>query len=171
MSDPFRDPGGQARQGALPVGVQDQGGVVADLPDLPQGPAERRQSARRPARRKFLRSRDAEQAYMVEGLRHLALGYPEVHFLLKTPARTLLAAPAPQTMLERVAAILGAEVAAHLLPFNLDGGAVKMAGLLSAPDFSLASNRFHCLVCRLGADQISDSSGPRWIRRGELKRV
>jgi DNA mismatch repair protein MutL len=99
-----------------------------------------------PARRKFLRSRDAEQAYMVEGLRHLALGYPEVHFLLKTPARALLAAPAAPTLKERVAAILGAEVAAHLLPFGLDGGPVRVAGLLSAPDFSLASNRFQVLL-------------------------
>jgi DNA mismatch repair protein MutL len=99
-----------------------------------------------PARRKFLRSKDAEQAYMVEGLRHLALGYPEVHFLLKTPARTLLAAPAPQSLKERVAAILGGEVAAHLLPFSLDGGPLRVAGLLSAPDFSLASNRFQVLL-------------------------
>jgi DNA mismatch repair protein MutL len=99
-----------------------------------------------PARRKFLRSRQSEQAYMVEGMRHLALGYPEVHFLLKTPARTLLAAPAPQSLAARVAAVLGAEVAAHLLPFSLDGGAVRVAGLLSAPDFSLASNRFQVLL-------------------------
>ncbi len=99
-----------------------------------------------PARRKFLRSRQAEQAFMVEGLRHLALGYPEVHFLLKTPARTLLAAPAAPNLTERVAAILGAEVAAHLRPFNLDGGPLRVAGLLSAPDFSLASNRFQVLL-------------------------
>ena len=99
-----------------------------------------------PARRKFLRPKDAEQAYMVEGLRHLALGYPEVHFLLKTSTRTLLAAPAPQALKERVAAILGAEVAAHLLPFNLDGGGVRVAGLLSTPDFSLANNRFQVLL-------------------------
>ncbi|MHB8069457.1 MAG: DNA mismatch repair endonuclease MutL [Desulfobaccales bacterium] len=99
-----------------------------------------------PARRKFLRSRQAEQAYMVEGLRHLALGYPEVHFLLKTAARTLLAAPAAPNLTDRVAAILGAEVAAHLRPFHLDGGPLQVAGLLSAPDFSLASNRFQVLL-------------------------
>ncbi|MFZ5452188.1 MAG: DNA mismatch repair endonuclease MutL [Thermodesulfobacteriota bacterium] len=99
-----------------------------------------------PARRKFLRSRQAEQAYLVESLRHLALGYPEVHFLLKTPGRTLLAAPATQSLKERVAAIMGPEVAGHLLPFSLDGGPVRLAGLLSAPDFSLASNRFQVLL-------------------------
>jgi DNA mismatch repair protein MutL len=99
-----------------------------------------------PARRKFLRSRQAEQAHTVEGLRHLALGYPEVHFQLRTPARTLLAAAAPQTLTERVAAILGGEVAAHLLPFSLDSGVVRVAGLLAAPDFSLASNRFQVFL-------------------------
>lgn len=99
-----------------------------------------------PARRKFLRSRQAEQAHLVEGLRHLALGYPEVHFLLKTAARTLLAAPAAPNLTDRVAAILGAEVAAHLRPFHLDGGPLQVTGLLSAPDFSLASNRFQVLL-------------------------
>ncbi|MEW6657458.1 MAG: DNA mismatch repair endonuclease MutL [Thermodesulfobacteriota bacterium] len=99
-----------------------------------------------PARRKFLRSRQAEQAFMVEGLRHLALGYPQVHFLLKTPARTLLAAPAAQDLGARVAAILGAEVAAHLLPLTLESGPIRVAGLLSPPDFSLASNRFQVLL-------------------------
>ena len=109
-----------------------------------------------PARRKFLRSRQAEQAFMVEGLRHLALCYPEVHFLLKTPARTLLAAPGLQSLPDRVAAILGAEVAAHLLPFALDSSPVRVEGLLSAPDFSLASNRFQVLLVnrRVVADRI-----------------
>jgi len=99
-----------------------------------------------PARRKFLRSRQAEQAHMVEGLRHLALGYPEVHLQLLTPSRTLLAAAAPQTLVERVAAILGGEVAAHLLPFSLDSGPIRVEGLLSPPDFSLASNRFQVFL-------------------------
>jgi len=99
-----------------------------------------------PARRKFLRSRDSEQAFTVEGLRHLALGYPEVHFLLKTPAKTLVAAPAAQTLAARAAAVLGPEVAAHLLPVSLDGGPVRVEGLVSAPDFSLASNRFQVFL-------------------------
>ena len=48
-----------------------------------------------PARRKFLKSPAAEQAQIVETMRHLALGYPEVHFTLKTPARVLLERPGP----------------------------------------------------------------------------
>ena len=64
-----------------------------------------------PARRKFLKSQEAEQAHIVETLRHLALGYPEVHFTLRTPARVLLNAPAPPELPARVAALYGTELA------------------------------------------------------------
>jgi DNA mismatch repair protein MutL len=45
-----------------------------------------------------------------------------------------------------VAAVLGPEVAARLLPLALESGPVRVAGLLSGPDFSLASNRFQVLL-------------------------
>uniref|UniRef100_A0A7V4LDZ0 DNA mismatch repair protein MutL n=1 Tax=Desulfobacca acetoxidans TaxID=60893 RepID=A0A7V4LDZ0_9BACT len=99
-----------------------------------------------PVRRKFLKSREAEQAAVVEAMRQLALGYPEVHFRLTAKGRILLAAPGAQTLLERVAAVYGSEVAGALLPFALDGGPLAAAGVLSHPDFSLASSRFQVLL-------------------------
>jgi DNA mismatch repair protein MutL len=76
-----------------------------------------------PARQKFLKSKDSEQAQILEILRYLALGYPQVHFTLSTRARTLLAAPAPASLTERVAAAFGPDLAAHMLPLSLDQGA------------------------------------------------
>ena len=99
-----------------------------------------------PVRRKFLKSRQAEQAYILETLRQLALGYPEVHFRLLAGNRTLLAAPASQTLLERMAAVYGAEVAEHLLPFALEGGLWAAAGVMSTPDYTVASSRFQVLL-------------------------
>ena len=99
-----------------------------------------------PARRKFLKSKEAEQAYLLESLRHLALGYPEVHFLLKNPAKTLLAAPVHPSLMERVAALYGPEIAARLLPLDLGQGPFMIRGLISDPDFSLASSRFQVLL-------------------------
>lgn len=99
-----------------------------------------------PVRRKFLKSKETEQAYVVELTRLLALSRPEVHFHLKSGERNLLAAPFAQTMLERVAALYGPELAAHLLPFALDGGPLAVHGLLSQPDFHLASSRFQVLM-------------------------
>jgi DNA mismatch repair protein MutL len=99
-----------------------------------------------PARRKFLKSKDTEQAHIVETVRHLALAHPEVQFGLSTPAKELIAAPAPQTLLERVASLYGTELAANLLPFQSDGGPWAAAGLLSQPDFTLATSRFQVFL-------------------------
>jgi len=98
-----------------------------------------------PARRKFLKSKEAEQAQIVESLRHLALAYPEVQFLLKNP-RTLLSAPAPQTLNDRVAALYGAELAARMLPVALGQGPYAVTGLVTDPDFSLATSRFQVFL-------------------------
>jgi DNA mismatch repair protein MutL len=99
-----------------------------------------------PVRRKFLKSRESEQAYILETMRHLALGYPEVHFRLTAGKRTLLTAPAAQTLPERVAAVYGAEVAEHLLPFALTGAPWATAGVVSIPDYTVASSRFQVLL-------------------------
>lgn len=99
-----------------------------------------------PVRRKFLKSREAEQGYILETCRHLALGYPEVHFRLTAGKRTLLAAPAASTLLERVAAVYGAEAAENLLPLALEGGPWAAAGAMSLPDYTVASSRFQVLL-------------------------
>lgn len=99
-----------------------------------------------PVRRKFLKSREAEQAHIVETVRHLALGYPEVHFRLEGGGKTLLAAPVAPTLLERVAAVYGVEVAGQLLPFALEGWSWATAGVLSVPDYTVASSRFQVLL-------------------------
>jgi DNA mismatch repair protein MutL len=109
-----------------------------------------------PVRRKFLKSREGEQAHILETMRHLALGHPGVHFRLTAGKKPLLAAPAVQTLLERVAAVYGAGVADHLLPFALTGAPWATAGVLSIPDYSVASSRFQVLLVnrRVVADRI-----------------
>lgn len=99
-----------------------------------------------PARRKFLKSRETEGAYILESLRHLALAYPGVHFLFKNPVKTLLAAPAHPSLTERVAALFSPDLAARLLPVALGQDPFKVAGLISDPDFSLASTRFQVFL-------------------------
>ncbi|MFZ5449530.1 MAG: DNA mismatch repair endonuclease MutL [Thermodesulfobacteriota bacterium] len=109
-----------------------------------------------PARKKFLKSKDAEQAQILEILRGLALGYPQVHFTLSTPARTLLAAPATPSLAERVAAVWGPELAAHMLPLSLGQGSWQVTGLVTTPDYTLASSRFQVLLVngRVVADRV-----------------
>ena len=109
-----------------------------------------------PVRQKFLKSEAAETAQIVGSLRHLALGYPQVHFSLSTPTRTLLTAPAATSLLERVAAVFTPELAAHMLPLAFSQGAWQVTGLTTEPDFSLASARFQVFLVngRVVADRI-----------------
>ena len=88
-----------------------------------------------PARQKFLKSPEAEQAQILGSLRHLALGYPQVHFTLSTPTRTLLTAPAAASLVERVAAVWGPELAAHMLPLSFSQGAWQVTGLVTDAGF------------------------------------
>jgi DNA mismatch repair protein MutL len=99
-----------------------------------------------PARKKFLKSKDSEQAQILEILRSLALGYPQVHFTLSTPARILLAAPTAASLTERVAAVFGSELATHMLPLSMAQGDWQVSGLVTEPDFTLASRRFQVLL-------------------------
>lgn len=99
-----------------------------------------------PARKKFLKSKDAEQAQILEMLRSLALGYPQVHFTVSTPARTLLSAPAAANLTERVAAVFGPELAAQMLPISLGQGEWQLTGLTTEPDYTLASRRFQVFL-------------------------
>jgi DNA mismatch repair protein MutL len=109
-----------------------------------------------PARRKFLKSPETEQGQILEVVRRMALGYPRVHFTLSTPARTLLAAPAVASLRERVAAVWNPEVAAHMLPVSLALGAWQVTGLVTEPDFTLASSRFQVFLVngRVVADRL-----------------
>jgi DNA mismatch repair protein MutL len=109
-----------------------------------------------PARRKFLKSPAAEQAQILEVLRHLALGYPRVHFTLSTPARKLLALPATASLRERVGGVMNPELAAHMLPLSLGQGPWQVTGLTTEPDFTLASTRFQVFLVngRVVADRL-----------------
>jgi DNA mismatch repair protein MutL len=94
-----------------------------------------------PARRKFLRSQAAEQGQILELLRHLALGYPEIHFLVQAQGKTVLHVPAQRDPRERLATVLGLEWAEVMLPVAYEGGEVRLRGLVSPPNQHQASAR------------------------------
>lgn len=109
-----------------------------------------------PARRKFLRSQAAEQGQIVELLRHLALGYPEIHFLVKAQGKIVFQTPAHGEVRERVAAILGLEWAEAMLPVDQGGPDLRLRGLVAPPDQHLASPKFQFLLVnrRIVSDRL-----------------
>ena len=85
-----------------------------------------------PARRKFLRSVDAEARHVAQTIIHLAAGYPALGFELEREDRQVLNY-APASRRERAAELLGIP-AAELLDLAHEEEGVKIAGVLAAPE-------------------------------------
>ncbi|HEY0183597.1 MAG TPA: DNA mismatch repair endonuclease MutL [Rhodopila sp.] len=83
-----------------------------------------------PARRKFLKSPRVEAEHAEAVVRRLALAAPHVAFRLELDGRVVFEAPA-QERVARVAALLGAEAAAVMLPVHEERGGGLADGLIS----------------------------------------
>ena len=86
-----------------------------------------------PARRKFLRSVDAEARHVAQIIIHLAAGYPTLGFELEHQDRQVLNY-APASRRERAAELLGVPVA-KLLDLTHEEEGLKIEGVLAGPEY------------------------------------
>ncbi|QMT35318.1 DNA mismatch repair endonuclease MutL [Neisseria wadsworthii] len=101
-----------------------------------------------PARRKFLKSENTEYAHCANTVERLALAHPEIGFSLKHNGKSIFKLP-PQSLEERVGAILGEEFQAASLPVDSGNGLVRLHGLISKPTFAKGkTDRQYCFVNR-----------------------
>jgi DNA mismatch repair protein MutL len=98
-----------------------------------------------PARRKFLKSPRTEAEQVELAVRRLALAAPPVAFRLECDGRVVFEAPA-QTRLQRVAALLGTEAAAVLLPIGEERDGLALSGYVCAPMVTRATAAAQFLV-------------------------
>ncbi|MEW5740477.1 MAG: DNA mismatch repair endonuclease MutL [Myxococcota bacterium] len=95
-----------------------------------------------PARRKFLKRESTELSHCEEAVTRLALAHPEVAFSLEHGGKLLISAPAtPDAPAERIAALLGAEVAPHLLAVEERRLGISVTGYVASPEFTLPTAR------------------------------
>ena len=87
-----------------------------------------------PARAKFLKAPAAETRAVSEAVTALALAHPDVAFILRSDARTLLDLPPAADRMERVAALWGRDAAATLVPLAHSAHGFEIAGLVQRPD-------------------------------------
>jgi DNA mismatch repair protein MutL len=85
-----------------------------------------------PARRKFLKSLRVEGEHAEAAVRRLAFAAPQIAFRCVSDGRVAFDLPA-QDRAARVAALLGADAAAALLPVEGTREALHLAGLICAP--------------------------------------
>lgn len=95
-----------------------------------------------PARRKFLKSPSTELGHICDVVNRMALAYAEVHFRLHHGGRMLCDYVATPTPRDRLHQVLGAEIAAGLIPFSLGKGKMGVAGFLSSAPSSFSNARY-----------------------------
>jgi DNA mismatch repair protein MutL len=95
-----------------------------------------------PARRKFLKKAQAEQAQCIDAVLRLALPRPEVAFLVRDGHRTLLQLlPGEDVEAARAEEALGREVRGQLVPFSGQSRSVRARGLAVSPAVEYGSAR------------------------------
>jgi DNA mismatch repair protein MutL len=91
-----------------------------------------------PARRKFLKHPRTEADHAEAAVRRLALAAPNAAFRLESEGRVLFDLPA-QDRAARVAALLGPEAAASMVPVEGERGALHVAGFACSPAVTRAT--------------------------------
>jgi len=95
-----------------------------------------------PARRKFLKKAQAEQAQCVDAVLRLALPRPDVTFTVRDGDRALAQLQAgPDVLAARAEEALGREVRARLVPFVGESRSVRAHGLAVSPSIEYGSAR------------------------------
>ena len=93
-----------------------------------------------PARRKFLRSTGAETAACADIVRDLALAAPDIGFALRIDGKVQFDLP-PQDRRARLAALLGHDDAAQLIPLDISSPGLTITGLISPASLTRATAR------------------------------
>ncbi len=86
-----------------------------------------------PARRKFMKSAQAEKKAVLKQITQLALAHPDVRWNLKADGKVLLDLLPVDSLPARARDLLGASVLDHLARFGMEAGGFSVGGLASRP--------------------------------------
>lgn len=100
---------------------------------------------RTPARRKFLKTPEAEAREIARAVNRAALARPDVAFSLRSNGKEVLAAPSAIDRAARAARLFGADTLGELLPFQARAGALELSGLVTRGSVTFATRRLQFL--------------------------
>jgi DNA mismatch repair protein MutL len=87
-----------------------------------------------PARRKYLRSEQAEGYHILRTMKRFVLAQRGVHFALTSDGRSVLEAPAQRDLRERLSLLYGPEFARRLIEVQSEGNLIRVSGLIALPE-------------------------------------
>jgi DNA mismatch repair protein MutL len=94
-----------------------------------------------PARLKFLKSEATEASHITELVARVAMIQHELHLRLKHNGRVALDAPPDRDGFARVQSLLGAKIAARMVPFSGQEAGVRVIAYLGAPELAQTTAR------------------------------
>ena len=89
-----------------------------------------------PARRKFMRSAQAERRAVMKLLTQIALAHREVRWVVKSDQNIALDLRPAASLTDRVRDLLGGSVSGHLARFEVEKGGFRVSGLASRPTWT-----------------------------------
>ncbi len=94
-----------------------------------------------PVRRKFLRSTQTELGHTSEAFTRIALAMPHVHMTLRHNDRQMFDLPGSEGWLQRIAVLMGRQLADNLIWIESADGDVRLSGYVAHPSHSRSNNR------------------------------
>jgi DNA mismatch repair protein MutL len=94
-----------------------------------------------PARLKFLKTEATEASHITDLVARVALVHHDLHLRLKHNGRVALDAPPDRDGFARVQALLGARMAARMVPISGQEGGVRVIAYLGAPELAQTTAR------------------------------
>lgn len=98
-----------------------------------------------PARKKYLKAPTTEAGHVSDIINKLAMGYPDIAFLLKHNDRVILQTSGSGNLLDCIVGVYGAETAREMLPIKLEDSFALVKGYIGKPSLS-RSGRNHQTV-------------------------
>ncbi|MCL5935600.1 MAG: DNA mismatch repair endonuclease MutL, partial [Firmicutes bacterium] len=95
-----------------------------------------------PARRKFLKSANAETGQVSDLISRLAMAKPDVRFELRSGGKILFFSPGNGSLKDTAAVIFGADNVRSMLEVNYRGNFLSVDGLISKPVLTRASRQY-----------------------------
>jgi DNA mismatch repair protein MutL len=111
-----------------------------------------------PARKKFMKSRNAERMALLRFVEQLVVPYPGVHFSLWLEGAKALEAPVASTPLERIAQVAGPEFARQLVRCTGENNGLAATIFISPPEHATPRPRHQYLYVnlrRVDSDQVT----------------
>ncbi len=94
-----------------------------------------------PVRKKFLKSRNAEQKLCLEAVSRLVLPHNSLRIKVETAGKALLSLPATRNLTERIALLVDHDLPDKLIPIDKTQGDISLKGYITQPSFSRTNSK------------------------------